>query len=152
MIKDDGPYFPPTREDIIYNNAVLQAVSRIKEEFSTEENSKKSIKSNLRVLLSYLLVNAYLTEFENKSFWKSLIKSQFYELKDEFPNYECILFKNFYLQDLDLIDVYEDAKIDALDLTNAIVNINAFPQQCPWTKEQLVNSKFINDFIEKYCK
>ena len=81
-----------------------------------------------------------------------MIKSQFYQLKDEFPNYECILFKKFYLQDLDLNDIYEDAKIDAVDLTNVVVNINAFPESCPWTKEQLVDHRFINNFIEKYCK
>jgi hypothetical protein len=49
-------------------------------------------------------------------------------------------------------DIYEDAKIDAVDLTNVVVNINAFPEGCPWTKEQLVDHRFINNFIEKYCK
>lgn len=116
-----------------------------------EDNSSKSaIKSNLRVMLTHMLKAKYQSEYENKNSWKSTIYNSFDELMDEFPAVgKGSLYKTFYIKELDLDEVYRRAVRKASEETHK--PITAFPKQCEWTKEQLVNINFIYNFIDEYC-
>lgn len=116
-----------------------------------EDNSaKRAVGSNLRVMLTHMLKCIYQPEYENKNSWKASIMNGYNGMTDEFPSLKGTLYKNFYLEELDLEHIYTRARLNASGETGK--SIDVFPEDCPWTKEQLVDPRFINDFIEKYCK
>lgn len=115
-----------------------------------DNSSKRAIKSTLRVMLTHMLKSKYQPEYENKNSWRNSILNSFQNITDEFPVVgKGSLYKNFYMKDLDLQDVYENAIISASEETNE--PLSYFPADCEWTKEQLVDKKFIYNFINKYC-
>lgn len=113
-------------------------------------NSKSNIKSNLRILLLHMLKAKYQPEYENKSSWRGSIINAFENITDEFPEIgKGNLYKNFYIKELSLPQVYRSAVLKASEETGKPINV--FPQTCEWTKEQLVDIEFIYEFINKYC-
>lgn len=115
-----------------------------------DNSSKRAIKSNLRVMLAHMLKAKYQSEYENKNSWRNSILNSFNNITDEFPTIgKGSLYNNFYIRDLDLQGVYENARINASEETNK--PLSTFPANCEWTKEQLVDREFIYNYINKYC-
>lgn len=129
-----------------YIQEALEKLNRLDE----DNSAKRTIGSNLRIMLIHMLKCMYQPEYKNKSSWKASIINGYNGMTDEFPSLKGVLYKNFYLEELDLEHIYKRAKLNASDETKK--PINTFPNDCPWTKEQLVDPDFINEFIEKYCK
>lgn len=115
-----------------------------------DNSSKRAIKSNLRVMIAHMLKAKYRPEYENKNSWRNSILNSFNGMIDEFPTIgKGSLYNNFYIRDLDLQNVYENARINASEETNK--PLLTFPANCEWAKEQLVDREFIYDYINKYC-
>lgn len=68
----------------------------------------------------------------------------------EFPApYKGALYKKYYLKELDLQFIYKSGRIMASEETGK--DINVFPTECPWDKNQLMDIDFVVDFIQKFC-
>lgn len=134
-----GKYIMTIRE-------ALEALNVLEEDAS----SKRSIQSNLEVMLTHMLKAVYQPEYENKSSWRASILNGYKGIMREFPvPYKGALYKKYYLRELDLEFIYRDAVLTASEETGK--DINVFPKKCPWTKEQLVNTEFVSEFMNKYC-
>ena len=53
------------------------------------------------------------------------------------------------MRQLNLQDIYENAVIRASEETGKPIDV--FPKECEWTKEQLLDKKFIYNFMNEYC-
>lgn len=114
-----------------------------------DRSSKSTINSYMIVLLTHMLKCRYQNEYENKASWRASIRNSYKGIVTQFPVVgKGVLYKIFYLKQLDLERLYKLARIDAQTETN--LPLNTFPESCPWTKEQLINLDFINNFIEEY--
>ena len=133
-----GKYIMTVREALIALNVLEEDAS-----------SKRSISSNLRIMLIHMLKCVYQSDYKNKNSWRASIINGYNSITDEFPDYKGTLYKNFYLKDLRLDKIYSGAVMIASEETGYSKNV--FPQECPWTKEQLVNPEFIIEFINRYC-
>lgn len=125
----------------------------IKEAIELEEDrsDKSAIKSSLRNLILHLLKSKYQKEYENKSSWAGSIEVSYENIVDRFIAIgKGSLYKRFYLKQLSLDEIYENARIKASKETG--LSLDSFPEKCEWTKEQLVDPKFIYEFINEFCK
>lgn len=113
------------------------------------EKNERAIASYLEVLLVHMLKCEYQYDYENKSSWRASIKNSFNGMFKAFGSqYKGVLYKNYYLKDLSLPGVYAIARDIASEETG--IDLEVFPRYCPWTKKQLVDRDFINDFIKEY--
>ena len=115
-----------------------------------ESDSKSKIKNNLYGMLTHMLKSKYQPEYENKSSWRGSIWSNYTNIANEIPVMgKGALYKNFYMRQLNLQDIYENAVIRASEETGKPIDV--FPKECEWTKEQLSDKKFIYNFMNEYC-
>lgn len=116
------------------------------------KREEKAIKSNMRVLLCHMLKCKYQNDYSNKLSWRASIKNSFRNIIDEFDEkhneFSGALYKKFYLKNFNLNRCYELAVFDAADETG--LYDSDFQKECPWTKEQLIDSKFIREFLSTY--
>lgn len=122
------------------------------EAIELEENLKqdeRTLGSYLIVLLTHMLKCRYQSSYENKSSWRGSIHNSFDKIMDTF-GYKLAgtLYKKSYMREMDLNILYRKALRKAVEETG--YPKEAFPRVCPWTKEQLVDATFIDNFIEEY--
>lgn len=127
-------------------------VDYIKEALDLDEGireDKKAVASYLEVLLTHMLKCKYQNSYPNRSSWKASIKNSVKGMFKAFgSSYKGVVYKRYYLRELDLDGVYADARDNAIEETGYPESI--FPKKCPWTKEQLVDRGFIERFIKEY--
>ena len=114
---------------------------------------EKDIKSQIQRLLLHMLKCKYQNDYQNKSSWRGSIRDASNMVQYEFISrkdgtFKGSLYNNFYLKELDLQRLYEKAVEDAVDETG--LSFKDFPVDCEWTKEQLVDDKFIREFIREW--
>lgn len=103
-------------------------------------------------MLVHMLKCKYQNEYKNKVSWRTSIISSLFNLKDAFGGKfgKGSLFKKFYTKNLDLNEIYQSAvKIASNEIG---LSKNIFPKTCEWSKSQLVDEEFIDDFIDTYGK
>lgn len=110
---------------------------------------EKAVMSYLEVLLTHMLKCKYQNSYENKSSWRASIKNSYKGIIKAFRGaLKGTIYNNYYLKTLDLDLVYDFARDNAIEETGRPKE--CFPYKCPWTKKQLVDRNFIDDFIEEY--
>ena len=115
-----------------------------------EGNQRSTIRNNMYIMLIHMLKAKYQPEYKNKSSWRGSIWNSYINMKNEFGTIgKGSLYKRFYIKELDLNDVYLDAREYASEETGK--PIETFPKKCEWTKEQLLNREFIKNFIDTYA-
>lgn len=112
--------------------------------------SKSAIQSYMVVLLTHMLKCIYQPEYKNKSSWTGSILNSRSGIESNIGTIgKGVMYKKFYMQELDLDGLYSDAVLIAASETGKPLNV--FPSTCPWSREQLIDRIFIQEFIEKYC-
>ena len=115
------------------------------------QSAKSAINSSMIIMLTHMLKCEYQPEYKNKSSWLASIWNSYKNIVSQFTAIgKGVMFKIFYMKTLDLDTLYKIAVKDASKETGKPLDI--FPDKCPWTKLELVNLDFINNFIEKYDK
>lgn len=114
---------------------------------------ERDIKSNLEILLTHMLKCKYQNEYSNKSSWRGSIRNAKNQIQYEFKEnsdgtFKGSLYNIFYLKQLDLQKIYEKAVENAADETG--LSFQDFPAECEWTKEQLIDDKFIHQFLNEW--
>lgn len=117
------------------------------------KREQREIRSQIQILLLHMLKCKYQNGYRDKKSWRLSVRNAQSEILGEFDpsgrNYfRGSLYKSFYMQKLDLQERYEKAVEDAVDETG--LTFQDFPSVCEWTKDQLVNEKFIRNFIEEW--
>lgn len=116
------------------------------------KREQRDIKSQLERLLLHMLKCKYQNNYANKESWRRSIRNARNEIQYEFKgtkgNFKGALYNNFYLKDLNLQEIYENAVENAVDETK--LSFKDFPSTCEWTKEQLIDDEFINQFIKEW--
>lgn len=124
------------------------SIKSFQENIFTEGNEKKSIKSFLIVMIMHMLKLKYQNDFPAKKSWVDSIHSSYNSLYVQFKGIgKGSLFNNFYMRQLNLDEIYKIAVRQASIETH--LPLSAFPSKCEWTKEQLIDSDFIYNFINE---
>ncbi|MEI6445030.1 MAG: DUF29 domain-containing protein [Nostocales cyanobacterium ELA583] len=98
-------------------------------------NDKKSVKSNLRILLMHLLKWQYQPDKRTNS-WRTTIKEHRNRLEDDFANSPSL--NNYFLEIFD--ECYQKARDLASSKTG--LSLTVFPVQCPFDIHLVIKSDF----------
>jgi len=98
-------------------------------------NDKKSVKSNLRILLMHLLKWQYQPDKRTNS-WRTTIKEHRNRLEDDFANSPSL--NNYFLEIFD--ECYQKARDLASSETG--LSVTVFPVQCPIDIHLVIKSDF----------
>ncbi|WP_449419016.1 DUF29 domain-containing protein [Phormidium nigroviride] len=114
----------------------LDIESLISEVESMGKNDRKSVKSNLRILLMHLLKWQYQPDKRTNS-WRTTIKEHRNRLEDDFADSPSL--KNYFLEVFD--ECYQKAKDLASSETG--LSISVFPVECPFPSDLVLESDFL---------
>ena len=106
------------------------------EEMSRRE--RRSLKSNLVVILLHLLKWQYQTDCRSGS-WRGSIREHRRRINDDLKESPSLV---AYLHEV-LSDCYANARAQAADET--ALPLENFPTDCPYTSEQILNPEFLPD-------
>lgn len=114
----------------------LDIENLISEIESMENNDKKLVKSNLRILLMHLLKWQYQPEKRTNS-WRTTIKEHRNRLEDDFADSPSL--KNYFLE------VFNECYQKARDLASSEtgLSISVFPVECPFHPDLVLKSDFL---------
>jgi hypothetical protein len=98
-------------------------------------SERKSLKSNLIVVLTHLLKWQYQPEFRSGS-WKGSIVEHRRRIRDALKDSPSL---KPYLQ-----EVFAECYLDAVELASAETElpVETFPQECPYTSAEVLDSNF----------
>lgn len=115
-------------------------------------SEQRTVRSEIRRMLLHMLKCKYQNDYPDKKSWRRSILGSYYNLLDAFKGQigKGSLYKRFYLKGLPLDKVYQEAVDIAVQETK--LDKSKFPETCEWDKSQLVDKKFIDDFIKTYGK
>jgi hypothetical protein len=102
------------------------------------KSQKKSLKSNLIVLLMHLLKWKYQPEKQSGS-WKGSIREHRRRILDDFEDSPSL--KGYFTEIFD--KCYQEARKQAADETGLLLEI--FPIECPFTIEETLNPDYLPD-------
>ena len=113
----------------------LDIKNLIAEVASMGNNDKKSVKSNLRILLMHLLKWQYQPDKRTNS-WRTTIKEHRNRLEDDFADSPSL--KNYFLE------VFNECYQKARDLASSEtgLSLGVFPVECPFDIDAVMKSDF----------
>ncbi len=114
----------------------LDLKNLIEEVETLGRSEKNALKSNLRVLLMHLLKWQHQASKQTNS-WRGTIVEHRLRIQDALEDSPSL--KNHYTQVFD--KAYEQARLKAAEETG--LDISAFPAECPYTEEQVLDSEFL---------
>lgn len=114
----------------------IDIINLIEEIEDMGKSEKKSITSNLRILLMHLLKYKYQPEKRTNS-WLFTIREHRKRLKESFKISPSL--KRYY--DEVFVESYQDARELAADETG--LSINTFPELSPFTSEDTLNQDYL---------
>ncbi|MDF0553300.1 DUF29 domain-containing protein [Kamptonema sp. UHCC 0994] len=114
----------------------LDIENLISEIESMGKNDRKSVKSNLRILLMHLLKWQYQPDKRTNS-WRTTIKEHRNRLEDDFADSPSL--KNYFLEVFD--ECYQKARDLASSETG--LSISVFPVECPFHPDLVLESDFL---------
>ena len=100
------------------------------------KREKEALFSNLQVVLMHLLKYRYQPSKRSNS-WRSSIREHRKRVKRAFRNSPSL---NPYFTEI-FAECYQDARELAADETG--LPIETFPEQCPFTKEEILNTDYL---------
>jgi len=109
---------------------------------------QRKIGSHLVVLIQHLIKWIYQPRLQSDSWTNSIRNAQFYI---QYEIEESGGLNHFVLNKLDVQKSYSRAKTQAINEMKA----NSYqtpPEECPWTIQQLIDSVWLTNIIEKYRK
>ena len=108
----------------------------IEEIESIGRSERKSLKSNLIVVLTHLLKWQFQPEFRSGS-WKGSIVEHRRRIRDALKDSPSL---KPYLQ-----EVFAECYLDAVELASAETElpVETFPQECPYTPAEVLDSSFL---------
>lgn len=118
------------------NYACVDWANLIEEIEDMSRRERKSLKSNLVVILLHLLKWQYQVEFRTGS-WRGSLREHRRRIKDDLKDSPSLV---PYLQAL-LDECYTNAREQAVDETG--LALATFPPDCPYTSEQVLDSTFL---------
>jgi hypothetical protein len=121
------------------NYACVDWANLIEEIEDMSRRERKSLKSNLVVLLLHLLKWQYQPECRSGS-WRGSMREHRRRINDDLKDSPSLV---PYLQEV-LADCYANAREQAADETS--LEVETFPLTCPYTLEQLLNPKYLPDY------
>jgi hypothetical protein len=122
--------------------ACVDWANLIEEIEDMSRRERKSLKSNLVVVLLYLLKWQHQPEFRTGS-WRASIREYRRRIKDDLKDSPSLI---PYLQAV-LAECYTSAREQATNETG--LPLEAFPSNCPYTSEQVLDSEFGNPILGK---
>ena len=116
----------------------LDIENLISEVESMGNNDKKSVKSNLRILLMHLLKWQYQPDKHTNS-WRTTIKEHRHRLEDDFADSPSL--RNYFLE------VFDECYQKARDLASSETGLSlaVFPIECPFHVDLVIKSDFFPD-------
>jgi hypothetical protein len=118
------------------NYAAVDWANLIEEIEDMSRRERKSLKSNLIVVLLHLLKWQYQPESRTGS-WRGSIREHRRRINDDLKDSPSLI---PYLQEV-FAECYISAREQAADETGLL--LETFPVDCPYTPEQTLNSKFL---------
>lgn len=109
-------------------------------------SDKRAISSYTKRLVQHMLKCKYQNDYSNKRSWRNSISDSLSNLL--FMMMASKTLKKFYLKEMDFDLIYRRARKDAERETG----LGEFPKTCEWSKSQLIDEEFIDDFIDTYGK
>ncbi|MEB3310667.1 MAG: DUF29 domain-containing protein [Snowella sp.] len=101
-------------------------------------SEKRAIYSNLKILLMHLLKYRYQSSKRSKS-WRSTIREHRQRIQRAFKESPSL---QGYFQEI-LTEAYQDARELAADETE--LSFCTFPENCPFSTEEILNSDYLPD-------
>lgn len=120
------------------NYACVDWTNLIEEIEEMSRRERKSLKSNLVVILLHLLKWQYQPECRTGS-WRGRIREHRRRIKDDLQDSPSLL---PYLQEV-FAECYANAREQAADETG--LPLETFPLDCPYEPEQALNSQYLPD-------
>ena len=102
---------------------------------SMGRSEKRALKSRLAVLLMHLLKWQYQPTFRGVS-WTITIRNQRWEIAELLEDNPSL---QHWVTDT-MLDAYKQARLNAQ--TETALRLDTFPEECPWTVEQVVANEF----------
>lgn len=102
---------------------------------SMGRSEKRALKSRLAVLLMHLLKWQYQPTFRGVS-WTITIRNQRWEIAELLEDNPSL---QHWVTDT-MLDAYKQARLNAQ--TETALRLDAFPEECPWTVEQVISNEF----------
>ena len=102
---------------------------------SMGRSEKRALKSRLAVLLMHLLKWQYQPTFRGVS-WTITIRNQRWEIAELLEDNPSL---QHWVADT-MLDAYKQARLNAL--TETALRLDVFPEECPWTVEQVISNEF----------
>lgn len=102
---------------------------------SMGRSEKRALKSRLAVLLMHLLKWQYQPTFRGVS-WTITIRNQRWEIAELLEDNPSL---QHWVTDT-MLDAYKQARLNAQ--TETALRLDVFPEECPWTVEQVVSNEF----------
>jgi hypothetical protein len=122
----------------LQNYACVDWANLIEEIEDMSRRERKSLKSNLIVILLHLLKWQYQSECRSGS-WKGSIREHRRRVNDDLKDSPSLI---PYLQEV-FAECYANARQQAADETD--LPLETFPLNCPYTPEQSLNSEYLPD-------
>ena len=120
------------------NYAAVDWPNLIEEIEDMPRRERKSLKSNLIVVLLHLLKWHYQPESRSGS-WRGSIREHRRRINDDLNDSPSLM---PYLRDV-FAECYANAREQAADETG--LPLDAFPSECPYSPEQVLNSAYLPD-------
>ena len=102
---------------------------------SMGQSEKRALKSRLAVLLMHLLKWQYQPTFRGVS-WTITIRNQRWEIAELLEDNPSL---QHWVADT-MLDAYKQARLNAQ--TETALRLDVFPEECPWTVEQVISNEF----------
>lgn len=102
---------------------------------SMGRSEKRALKSRLAVLLMHLLKWQYQPTFRGVS-WTITIRNQRWEIAELLEDNPSL---QHWVTDT-MLDAYKQARLNAQ--TETALRLDVFPEECPWTVEQVISNEF----------
>ena len=113
------------------------------------KREEAAVQSHLRVLLQHMLKCQFQYDYPDKKSWRLSILQSHSSMLDEFIEIgKGSLYKKFYMNKMPFTRIYQQAR--RLAATETGLPMSTFPIESPWSREQLIDENFVDDFIIEY--
>ena len=107
--------------------------------------SAKTIRKNIRVLLTCMLRYKYEPDHKDKELYIDIAWSAYLNIADEFDNYDKEYPYRYFSKHLNIERLYAEAIVEIEFETG--MDPDNFPRKCEWDRLDLINPRKLRDFF-----
>ena len=107
--------------------------------------SVKTIRRNVRALLTNMLKYKYEPDHKDKALYKDIAWRAYMNIADEFDNYDKESPYRYYTKHLNIERLYAEAIVE-IELETGL-DSDSFPTKCEWNRLDLINPRKLRDFF-----